>query len=239
MNVRKWQAVIFDLDDTLYPEREFVLSGFQAVAAYTETRLGIPATQGYAELKDLFEKGVRGDTFDRWLAAHNLAPGSLVPRLVQVYRDHEPKLTPFPEVRPLLDSLRHRYRLGIVSDGYLAVQKRKLAALELAHYFDAIVFCDEWGRRGWKPSVNPFRTILQRLAVVPLDSIYVGDNPIKDFVGARQVGMWTVQVCRPGGQYSNLSPPTMQHVPHLTLTSLTELEEFVGTDPILRNPIYS
>jgi FMN phosphatase YigB (HAD superfamily) len=40
MILRDWQGIVFDLDDTLYPERGYVLSGFKAVASCAEARLG-------------------------------------------------------------------------------------------------------------------------------------------------------------------------------------------------------
>lgn len=221
----RWQAVVFDLDDTLYPERDYVSSGFWAVAVWAEKHLRIPAGQGYAELMNLFESGVRGDTFDRWLAVHQLVQDSLVPRFVQVYREHRPVLTPFPAVKPMLTTLRQRCRLGVVSDGYLAVQQRKLAALNLHHFFDAIVFSDEGGRKCWKPSIWPFQVVLQRLNAQASCVVYVADNPVKDFLGARQVGMSTVRVRRPGGEYAHLSPPTDRHAADLTVDTLEGLEQ--------------
>jgi len=223
--VSGWQAIVFDLDDTLYPERDYVLSGFRSVSAWAEDHLGIPAGQGFAELKGLFEKGGRGNTFNRWIEAHGLLPDSLVPQLVQVYREHVPTLAPFPEVPDLLNSLRQQYRLGLLGDGYLAVQQRKLTALNLAHHFDAIVFSDEWGREAWKPCTKPFEVILQRLAAAPPAAVYVADNPTKDFLGARRIGMFTIQVCWPNAEYAHLDPPTIQHCPNLTIGSLCELEQ--------------
>src|SRR5207302_1642121 len=83
--------------------------------------LGIRGGQGFAELWGLFEQGVRGCTFDRWLTGHGLDASGLTGRLVEVYRGHEPELAPFPGTRELLTSLRRRYRLGLLSDGYLDV----------------------------------------------------------------------------------------------------------------------
>ena len=220
----KWQAIVFDLDDTLYPERDFVLSGFRAVAQWGEMHLGIQRDQGYAHLCALYESGVRGDTFNRWLAAQGIADARLISQLIQVYREHLPRLTPFPEVPDLLARLHHRYRLGLLSDGYLDVQRRKLVALGLESYFGAIVFSDEWGREAWKPSLKPFQAILQQLKVPASAVIYVADNPLKDFLGARQVGMFTVRIQRSGGEYGHLVPPTPQHAPDHTITDLTELE---------------
>lgn len=225
--MRKWQAVIFDLDDTLYPERDYVLSGFRSVAIWAETRLGIPAAPGFAELERLFDQGVRGKTFDLWLASHHLEANRIIPELVQVYRNHEPNLAPLPEVAALLSSLKNTYQLGLLSDGYLEVQQRKLYALRLTHYFDAVVFSDEWGRDAWKPAVKPFAEILARLRTEAGASIYVGDNPTKDFLGARELGMFTIWVKLPEGLYTALEPPTPAHAPDLTLESLVELKPFL------------
>jgi len=221
------QAIAFDLDDTLYPERDFVLSGFRAVASWAEIHLGIPAHDGFAELRDLFEEGVRGNTFNHWLAGHGLAEEKLVPQLVRVYRGHAPQITPFLEVPALLQNLHRRYRLGLVSDGYLTVQQRKLAALGLTPYFDAVVFSDEWGLESWKPSPRPFRALLERLDVEASRTAYVADNPSKDFMGARQAGLLTIWVRRPGGVYSHLNPPSQQHAPDIEITSLSALANAV------------
>lgn len=218
-----WRAVVFDLDDTLYPEREYVLSGFRAVAAWAEAQLGIPDKRGFAELKHLFAHGVRGDTFQRWLTARRVPSDGLVPKLVQVYRGHEPLLSPFAEVPALLASLHRRYRLGLLTDGALLVQRRKLAALQLAGHFDAIVFSDAWGRETWKPSPWPFVVMLERLGVSGPEAVYVADNPTKDFLGARQVGMGTIRLRLPQGLYAHLEPPSAAHAPDAEITDLHTL----------------
>jgi putative hydrolase of the HAD superfamily len=223
--VNRWQAVIFDLDDTLYPEKDYVLSGFREVATWAEAHLDIPRKRGCAELERLFEQGVRGDTFDRWLVGHGLDPSRLTGRLVQVYRDHEPDLAPYPGVRELLGSLRRFCRIGLLTDGHLSVQKAKLVALRLASYFDAIVYSDEWGRYAWKPSTVPFAASLRALDVTPARTVYVADNPIKDFLGARRSGMLGIRLRHPGGEYTHLEPTTAEHAPDFTVPSLASLEQ--------------
>lgn len=231
-----WQAIIFDLDDTLYPEREYALSGFWAVAVWAATYVGCPVEQGFAELQRLFEQGVRGDIFNRWLAAHGVASGRLVPHMVRVYREHKPALTPFPGIVDLLAALREHCRLGLVGDGYLAVQQNKLAALGLADYFEAVVFSDAYGREAWKPSTKPFRAVLDQLRAEAARSVYVADNPSKDFFGARQVGMYTVRLRQVGGEYAHLAPPSAQHAPDITVTSVAELEPLLA--PVQEERLY-
>ena len=223
-----WQAIVFDLDDTLYAERDYVLSGFRAVAKWSAINLGIPQEQGYAALYQLYTSGVRGDTFNRWLHLFGMNE-KYVPALVQVYREHEPHLRPFPEIPPLLAELHRQYRLGLLSDGFLEVQKRKLAALGLAASFDAILFTDELGREHWKPSPKPFREILLRLGMEePNRAVYVADNPLKDFIGARETGMYTIWVRRAGGEYDHREPPTEAHRPHEMVQSIAELPRLLA-----------
>lgn len=221
--MRTYRAVIFDLDDTLYPERDFVFSAFQAVAAWAEQHAGIPAADGYGRLRQLFEDGVRGDTFNRWLESFEVADQHLIPRLVQVYRQHQPVLNPFSGVLELLEILRERYDLGLVSDGYLQVQQAKWNGLNLAGYFDSVVFSDTWGRDAWKPSTKPFEEVLRQLGPHITQSVYVADNPQKDFLGPHQLGMATVRLCIAGGEYSSRRPPSARHAPQRTVNSIGEL----------------
>ena len=74
-------VVLFDLDDTLYAERDYVFSGFEAVARWAEPRLGLPAKESSAELRRLFDCGVRGNTFNRWLESHQILETALVAKL--------------------------------------------------------------------------------------------------------------------------------------------------------------
>lgn len=217
------KAILFDLDDTLYLERDYVLSGFQAVAYWAETNLDIPAEPGFAQLKLLFEAGVRGRTFNEWLLYFGQRDDALVGQLIDIYRQHQPTITPLVETQPVLAKLRPAYRLGLVSDGYLEVQRRKLAALQLAPLFDVVVFSDELGRDCWKPSVKPFQAALDALEVTGDEAIYIGDNPLKDFLGAKMLGMRTVQVEQAQGIYAGLKPPTSEHEPHFTVRSLADL----------------
>ena len=182
MSIRALPAVVFDLDDTLYPEHDYVLSGFQAVSRWSAENLGIDADTAFDELAEFHRAGVRGDTFDRWLHKHGLRAETWTLQLVDVYREHKPRLACFPEVPAVLAELRKSYSIGLVSDGYLEVQRRKLEGLGLFTSFDAIVFSDELGRDAWKPSTRPFREILRRLRVDAHQAVYVADNPLKDFL---------------------------------------------------------
>lgn len=218
------RAVVFDMDDTLYPERDFVLSGFRAVARWAEEALGLPAAPSITTLNTLFTAGVRGDTFNRWLNSCGIADSdTIVPQLLEVYRQHSPEIRPFAGVPELLAALGRFYRMGLLSDGYLAVQQRKLAALGLRPAFDAVVFSDELGRAAWKPSRQPFDLVCERLQVPPGRAIYVADNALKDFAGARRAGMKTIWLRRPAGEYAAQLPPGPDYAAQAEVRDLAEL----------------
>ena len=218
-------AVIFDLDDTLYPERSYVLSGFRAVAAWIEKTMAIPEAETTHELECLFAQGVRGDTFHQWLEQRGVdrQRDELVRQMVAVYREHDPALAPFDGMEELLADLGRQYSLGLITDGYLAVQQRKWKAMPFNRAFQSVVFSDAFGRQNWKPSHVPFETALQALRVSPETAVYVGDNPAKDFLGARRLGMKTIRFRSPGGEHALVEPPSLPYAPDGTAESVQTL----------------
>ncbi len=217
------KAIVFDLDDTLYPERQYALSGFAAVADWAEGQLGIPSDQGYAELQAYFDQGVRGDTFNRWLEAHGLDPQEWVGEMVRCYRDHVPNLEPYEETHSVLSTLRENYRLGLITQGHGPGQQRKLEALALTDYFESILILGEEERDIWKPSKEPFKRLLEQLELDGSEAVYIGDNPLKDFAGARQLGMLTIWVRRPDGEHVNDVPPEPGYGADLELNDLNAI----------------
>lgn len=221
--MRRLRAVVFDLDDTLYPERAYVLSGFRAVSIWAERTMNVPAERSRTQLRRLFDRGIRAGTFDTWLDHHGFAVADLVPEMVRVYREHQPKIAPFPGGRLLLERLAGRHRLGIVSDGFASVQQRKLASLRVAEHFDAVVLTEELGPGLSKPSAVPFQVVLKRLGVSAEEAVYVADNPTKDFIGARLVGMATVRMRSRAGLYRDLEPRSPEHAAEIEIDDLRSL----------------
>lgn len=219
-------AIVFDLDDTLYPEYEYAFGGFRAVARWAESNLSVPSGSTFAEISLLFDAGHRGDIFDRWLKMRNL-PKENVTLMVAAYREHIPTIAPFPGVRDLLESLRQKCSIGLVTDGHVSVQRAKVRALNIGQMFDATVYSDELGPSSWKPSPKPFQEIIARLSVQPRNTIYVADNPIKDFRGARKIGLYTIWAKHSGGDYTKLTPPAPEFEPDHMVRTLKDLGEFL------------
>jgi putative hydrolase of the HAD superfamily len=122
------RIVVFDLDDTLYPEIEYVRSGFRAVAFALEERFDVHAEEAFALLWRALQVHGRGKTFDRVLEELGVHSRTAVRSLVATYRGHDPRIALPGESRAVLGRLADR-PLYLVTDGHKAVQARKLAAL--------------------------------------------------------------------------------------------------------------
>lgn len=196
-------AIIFDLDDTLYDEMQFVKGGFEAVSSYISKNNNINQNAVYQLLLDVLEKHGRGHTFDIALQQLGLYNEKLIPQLVEIYRTHKPNLSLYPEVRAVLSALRKQgYKLGLITDGNVEVQRNKVEALKVRDFFDCIIFSDEYDIEKQKPNPFPYQKAMEELKVSAREIIYVGDNPYKDFVSAKKMGIHTVRVIR--GQYSDV-----------------------------------
>lgn len=219
------EAVAFDLDDTLFPERQYALSGFAAVAEWAQSALGLPAEQSKRELEGYFDAGVRGDTFNRFLHAHGEPAERWLAEMIQVYREHRPSLTAFPDVPETLQALEQNFRLGVITQGHAPGQWRKLEALGLSGRFEQVVIMGEEQRQLWKPHAYPFHRWLEAMRLPAQQTAYIGDNPAKDFAGSRRLGMWTVRVRRSDGQHAGEEPASPDFEPDLELPDLRRLPQ--------------
>jgi putative hydrolase of the HAD superfamily len=189
-------ALIFDLDDTLYPERQFIRSGFHAVASEIERRHGVPTRAGLATLFRALRHGRRSQALQELAQEHHL-PEAIVAEMVAIIRAHEPSLRlPAATTDVLIAARKRGWRLGVLTNGPPDVQARKAAALRLDSLVDAVVFAHDCGTRVGKPAREPFHTILARLGAPPASSIFVGDDPWCDIAGARGVGLRAILLCR-------------------------------------------
>ena len=184
--------LIFDLDDTLYPERSYVDSGFLAVATHLQVQRGWPATNSLAFMKQVLQREGRGAVFNRLLAIHGERRRSAVVDCVNIYRHHAPEITLIDSARDLLSHLAPP--LYLVTDGHKLVQQQKVKALGIEPLFTKVFITHRYGVRHAKPSTHCFERIRARERCDWCDMVYVGDNPAKDFVNLTPLGVRTVRV---------------------------------------------
>lgn len=187
------RAIIFDLDDTLYPERRFALSGYAAVARFVEQENGVPAREAFRVLRLALAHGMRSRAFQA-LAGHASLPTETVEQCRAVYRRHRPSLR-LPEAsRKALFRARRSWRVGLLTNGLPDVQRAKVAALGLAPLVDCIVYAHEVGPG--KPDPAVFLATCAALSVTPERAVMAGDDPWCDVDGARSAGLRAIRVKR-------------------------------------------
>lgn len=195
------KSVIFDLDDTLYPEMTFVESGFAEVARHLSSCHDMKEDSLLERMLDILGRDGRGSVFNTLLQELRLHSDDMVKLLVYVYRSHRPSIDLYDDAEAVLRTLRASgFSLGIVTDGMGSVQRRKIQALGLEDLVDVVVCSDELGAEDWKPSVVPFKVALELMQLRPADAAYVGDDITKDFTGPNSLGMLTLQIDRGGAE---------------------------------------
>lgn len=216
------QVLVFDLDDTLYLERDFASSGFRAVDAWLAEHARVEGFAAHCE--DAFAAGHLGRVFDQALAAVGVdVHETLVAQLVAVYRGHEPQISLAADARRYLED-QPIGRRAIITDGPVATQRAKVKALGLEKFVDRVVFTDGWGREYWKPHARAFETIEVWAGVAPDCLVYIADNPLKDFVTPRRRGWQTVMVAREARVHRTVAPDEA-HQADRRISDLDELDD--------------
>jgi putative hydrolase of the HAD superfamily len=217
-------VLAFDLDDTLYPELDFVMSGFDAVSDWLFGQFRLDKSRSMTQMVNYLNSHGRGEVFNLVLATHGLDSSATIRKCLSIYRSHEPKLTLSEEVRGVLEWARSNFPTYLVTDGNKLVQAKKIRALGLDEYFDGIFITHRFGLKAAKPSIYCFSKILERTGIDWGDLVYVADNPVKDFVGVNSMGGKTIGVC--SSPYFNMeSDPA--YLPTKIIFRLSELPSVI------------
>lgn len=219
-------GIVFDLDDTLYPERQFVRSGYQAVAEMLREQTG--RDEPFADwLWRRFLAGQSSNAFNALDEQFNLGlDASDIGQLIERYRTHQPNITPFADIPPLLDAIASvGWKLGLLSDGPGPTQRNKLAALGLAGRFEAVVISGEQGAAKPEPAI--FQAARDQLALPHEACCYIADNRAKDFLGANKLGWQSVQVLREG-QIHAAKPAPPGGEPSIVIRDPADIASAIG-----------
>jgi putative hydrolase of the HAD superfamily len=187
-------AVLFDLDDTLYPQRQWLDGAWRVVAERAAGWDVDPATLRRT-LQSVSALGIdRGGIVDTALRLVG-RPDVPVAPLVEAFRHYAPlHLEPYPDVVDTIERLAADVPLGLVTDGEPGGQRAKLDALALRTSFTVVVCSDELGRAHRKPDPLPFQMALRDLGVGAPYAVHIGDRPAKDVAGAVGAGLPAVRV---------------------------------------------
>jgi len=176
-----------------------------------------------AVLWEQFTTGNRTKTFNAALDELGIGYNDkLIGELIEIYRNHNPKITLPQDSRDVLCELSTKYTLALLTDGFLPAQKLKVQALGIEKYFTSIVYTEHLGRECWKPSPAGFEKIIQSLGTKPENTAYIADNEKKDFIAPNKLAFLTIQIIRPARIHTSVSVEPKSAAQH-TIDQISQL----------------
>ena len=197
------KVVIFDLDDTLYNEVDYVKSGYKKVAQFLTC------------VKDCENKLFsfflnKKNAIDELLIKEGIFSQELKNKCLDIYRNQFPQISLSLQTIELLKRLKQQgFILGIITDGRPEGQRAKIKALDLENRIDEIIVTDELGGAEFrKPNPFAYELMLEIIrkkydkSVKYEDMCYVGDNINKDFIACDKKGIQSIWFSNPSGIYN-------------------------------------
>lgn len=188
-------VVVFDLDDTLYKEVEYLKSAFREIAQVLEKETGQPGL--FERMMSLYrdDKEVFGTIIEEYQVEAKTKSD-----LIEIYRNHEPDIYLEDHIADKLKEIKRKgMTTGLITDGRSHTQRNKLKSLGLQNYFDEVLISEEFGSE--KPDSGTFEYIQDKLEGEGY--VYIGDNIKKDFIAPNNLGWDTVCLLEDG---TNIHP---------------------------------
>jgi putative hydrolase of the HAD superfamily len=247
------EAVFFDLDDTLcqyweaaraglhqafeqagppgYPAEEMVQHWANAFRGFIKE---VPHSDWYPRYLKQGEV-TRTEQMRRTLAEVNIIDEERAARLSQVYmEERDTRLRLFEDAAEVLDKLKGRYPLGLITNGPADIQRQEVNTLKIESYFDAILIEGEMGEG--KPKLSVFRRAESCVNAKPEKTLFVGNSYAHDIRPAIDAGWKTAWIRRPtdvppsadpGGSAVEKKPDDAPQ-PDATIGNLRELLPLLG-----------
>ena len=203
------KGIIFDLDDTLYSEKQYVRSGYKKIGEY------LGREDAAEKLWSYFEDGKQA--IDAYLA--DIGEEDKKTECLKIYREQMPEISLYEGVSEMIEDLKVKgVKVGIITDGRPEGQRNKIKALGLESLVDDIIITDELGGSQFrKPCDIAFRIMQNRWRLPYEQIVYVGDNPNKDFQACRQLGMRWKYFRNEDGLYFNGENAGMSSITEFTI----------------------
>lgn len=184
LNIPRASYVVFDLDDTIYSEYDYLCSAYKEISEILKLQIKQDLFQ---EMLELWNNGK--DVFESIISRYDLRMSKAL--LLNIYRYHFPKISPFDGVLELIQSLEDaNIKIGLLTDGRSVTQRNKVKALGLNGLFERVVISEEVGSE--KPFRGNYEKFIKDKSL--LEYCYISDNPNKDFISPNLLGWKSVGV---------------------------------------------
>ena len=136
----------------------------------------------------LTKQQLRAKRFNNTLSQFGIVDDALSQQISEFYIQHSPKQKKLmPNTRSILDFLKKKYQLHIITNGFKEVQIIKLKESGIINYFNKIIISEEIGFL--KPNKEIFLFAINLCKTIPEECLMIGDDIKSDILGAKQVGI--------------------------------------------------
>ena len=203
---QKYKHIFFDLDRTLWDFDAAAEVAFERIyEKYHLKSLGIPSAHEFHEVyhplneqlwvlyrEDKITKDYLNRTrFMQPLAHYGIHDTALADHLSEDYVYWSPRIVRLvPGTMELLDYLKPKHHLHLITNGFQEVQHTKLSGSDLEPYFETLTVSEEVGVK--KPNPEIFLYALRKANASPAESLMIGDEMAVDIDGARAAGIDTI-----------------------------------------------
>ena len=208
----KYHHIFFDLDRTLWDFDAAAEVAFERIyEQYNLKELGIPSAHEFHEVyhplneklwelyraNQITKDDLNRTRFLKPLEHYGIHDVALADRLSEDYVYWSPRIVRLvPGTMELLDYLKPKYHLHLITNGFQEVQHTKLSGSGMEPYFETLTVSEEVGVK--KPNPEIFRYALNKAGATPEESLMIGDEMDVDIDGARAAGMDQVFFNRKG-----------------------------------------
>jgi len=219
----KYKVIIFDLDNVLYDEKNYILATFKKVAELLDKKFNLKSKEVYNQLVKDFNKktSLYPRLFNDLLKKYfGRCDQDLLNEILLAYSKVKPKIYLYPGAEKIISKLKASYQLVLLTNGRIDTQKNKVKILKIAPYFTNIIYARKFGAKHEKPSTLPYKKILKILNISANQAVAIGDNPYTDFKGPKKLGIKTVRVLT--GEFKNIKI-NKKYQPDFTIKKLSDL----------------
>lgn len=189
-NFQNIKLILFDLDDTLISEAEWYLDKWKECDHYLEKKYGILGFfEKISQIIDQYGFDYQKKVDDT-LIALDISKKITVNEIVGYYLDTEVTPVVFPNTHKILSKLNKNFHLGIITSGKRWEQLLKIKLSNIDEYFSSIDVLENKS----KDSSIPFTKCLDFFSVSAENTLYVGNDPLNDFVGAKSIKIKTIRL---------------------------------------------
>lgn len=211
----KTKYIIFDLDDTLMYEIDYLKSAYREIASIMDKN----------KSENLFEEMFykyknEENVFDYLINKYSYSSKE---ELLLLYRNHYPKIELNEGVKEILEYCKtQNFRVGLITDGRSTTQRNKLKALGIEDVFNKIIISEEFGST--KPNQKNFEVFTEENIN---EYFYIADNPKKDFVTPNLLGWTTICLLDRGDNihFQNFNS-SHEYLPRIKIKNISELRDY-------------